>query len=89
MPAFDGKENCPLCHGSGTLYDWVPYGMGNVQMPTGCDCVAEQMDAWQEAQDAMRDEFDVLEQQAEDLTTEQTARYAELYAKLYGHVFER
>ena len=21
MPAFDGNPDCPLCHGSGTLYD--------------------------------------------------------------------
>lgn len=84
MPAFDGKENCPLCHGSGTLYDWVPYGSGDVQMPTGCDCVAEQMDAWQEAQDALQAEFDALEQQAEDLAAERTGRYADLLRQLYG-----
>ena len=73
MPSFDGKEDCPLCHGTGTLYDWVPYGMGNVQMPTGCDCVAEQEDAWQEAQNAILAEFDALESQGEDLDAKQEA----------------
>lgn len=84
MPAFDGNPDCPLCHGSGTLYDWVPYGMGDVQMPTGCDCVAEQEDAWQEAQDATREEFDALKQQAEDLAVEKQTRYADLLRQLYG-----
>lgn len=84
MPAFDGKENCPLCHGSGTQSYRVPYGSGDVQMPTGCDCVAEQMDAWQEAQDALQAEFDALEQQAEDLAAERTGRYADLLRQLYG-----
>ena len=70
MPAFDGKENCPLCHGSGTLYDWVPYGMGICTLPIDCYCITEQAEAWREAQDALRDEFDGLEQQAKDLAAE-------------------
>ena len=84
MPTFDGLPDCPLCHGTGTLYDWVPYGSGDIQMPIGCDCVAEQMDAWQEAQDALQAEFDALEQQAEDLAAERTGRYADLLRQLYG-----
>ena len=84
MPAFDGNPDCPLCHGSGTLYDWVPYGMGNVQMPTGCDCVAEQMDAWRNRQDALQADHDALEAQTDDLTFDQVAEYAWLHRQLYG-----
>ena len=84
MPAFDGKENCPLCHGSGTQSYRVPYGSGDVQMPTGCDCVAEQMDAWQEAQDAMQAEHDALEAQPEPSTPSEVARYDVLHRQLYG-----
>lgn len=32
------REDCGMCHGTGVVYDWVPYGMGNVRMPTGCEC---------------------------------------------------
>ena len=39
---------CRLCHGSGTVYDWVPYGMGNTAMPSTCDCVLEQVDDGEE-----------------------------------------
>ena len=70
MPPFDGLPDCPSCHGSGILYDWVPYGMGNVRIPIDCYCITEQAEAWREAQDALRDEFDGLEQQAKDLAAE-------------------
>ena len=84
MPSFDGKEDSPLCHGTGTLYDWVPYGMGNVQMPTGCDCIGAQQDEWEEAEAALRAEFDALEMQDDDLTPAQNARYTELHRVFYG-----
>lgn len=30
---------CPLCHGSGVVYDSVDYGSTTVQMPSMCECV--------------------------------------------------
>lgn len=69
-----GLPDCSRCHGSGTLYDWVPYGNGDVRMAIDCYCVAEQIDAFQ-------DELDALGEQ-ENPTPEQTARYAKLRASL-------
>lgn len=31
--------HCPECHGTGIVFDWVPYGSTNVRMESGCDCV--------------------------------------------------
>ena len=36
MPA---NPECKYCHGTGIVYDWVPYGSTNVRMETECDCV--------------------------------------------------
>ena len=66
MPFFDGREDCPYCHGSGTVYDWVPYGMGNVQMPTDCNCVVFQLEEWEAGQETNDAEFDSLESQDDD-----------------------
>jgi hypothetical protein len=35
--------DCPYCHGEGYVVDWVPmpFGSGNCQMRTGCECVAD------------------------------------------------
>jgi hypothetical protein len=30
--------NCEFCHGTGVVYDWVPYGSTNVPMPSACEC---------------------------------------------------
>lgn len=65
-PLFDGREDCPYCHGSGTVYDWVPYGMGNVQMPTDCNCVVFQLEEWEAGQETNDAEFDSLESQDDD-----------------------
>lgn len=31
--------DCGICHGEGTVYDLVPYGSTNVQMPYPCECM--------------------------------------------------
>lgn len=33
--------DCPYCHGQGYVIDWVPvpFGHGNCQMRTGCECL--------------------------------------------------
>ncbi len=31
--------DCGICHGTGTVYDWEPYGSANVQRPSPCECV--------------------------------------------------
>ena len=36
--------HCEYCHGSGEVYDSVPYGMGNTLMASWCSCVEEQVD---------------------------------------------
>jgi hypothetical protein len=33
------NPNCRECYGTGTVYDWVPYGIGSITMPSQCDCV--------------------------------------------------
>ena len=39
------NPNCRYCHGLGEIDgDWVPYGMGNAQLPADfCDCVTSQL----------------------------------------------
>ena len=39
MIELKADKNCKFCHGSGTVYDWVPYGSTNVSMPSDCECV--------------------------------------------------
>ncbi len=36
-------DECPLgiCDGSGTVYDYVPYGNGSVRMPVDCECTED------------------------------------------------
>lgn len=40
------KRDCPNCHGTGEVDDWVPapFGHGNIPMPSLCSCVEEQTD---------------------------------------------
>ncbi len=40
------NKYCGACGGSGRVYDWVPvpFGVGNCQMPTDCDCLYEDVD---------------------------------------------
>lgn len=40
------KQDCPNCHGTGEVDDWVPrpFGGGSVAMPSLCSCVEEQTD---------------------------------------------
>lgn len=40
------RADCPFCHGSGEVNDWVPapFGSGSVPMPSLCECVDEQCD---------------------------------------------
>lgn len=40
------KQDCPFCHGTGEVNDWVPapFSSGNVPMPSLCGCVEEQTD---------------------------------------------
>lgn len=85
-PSFDGLPDCPLCHGYGELYDWVPmpFGTGNCRMPTGCDCIADQEDAWIAKQEDTQREFDFLENYDGELTEEQLTRYNVLHKLLYG-----
>jgi hypothetical protein len=35
------NPKCTSCHGTGTVYDSVPYGSYNIGMPSQCDCVVE------------------------------------------------
>lgn len=37
------KEGCEFCHGTGTVSDWVDYGMTSVPIESTCDCVIEQL----------------------------------------------
>lgn len=39
------RHDCPSCHGSGEISDYVPapFGSGMVRMPSYCRCVEEQM----------------------------------------------
>lgn len=34
--------DCPICKGSGLVFDWVPYGDTNVQLYSGCECTEEE-----------------------------------------------
>jgi hypothetical protein len=47
MPTERIKPNpeCKACHGSGEIIDFVPmpFGSGDCQMPSFCDCVIEQL----------------------------------------------
>lgn len=40
------KADCPACGGRGTVYDSVPvpFGVGNCQMETDCECPYEDVD---------------------------------------------
>ncbi len=40
------KKGCPACKGSGVIYDSVPmpFGSGNCQMPSDCECAYEDVD---------------------------------------------
>ena len=33
------NPDCSYCHGTGTVYDSVPYGSTNVSMPSECECM--------------------------------------------------
>lgn len=35
---IEAYGDCKACNGEGTVYDSVPYGATNVQMPSVCDC---------------------------------------------------
>jgi len=37
------KSDCQFCHGSGTVYDSVPWGMGSTLMPNSCDCALDNL----------------------------------------------
>jgi len=39
MVTISAYEDCPVCHGDGVVYDWVPipFGSGNCRMLSGCD----------------------------------------------------
>lgn len=45
MSEYKANPDCHWCHGAGTVYDWVPYGMGEVQMPTPCECLSRDVDS--------------------------------------------
>lgn len=38
------KLDCRYCHGTGEVYDSVPYGSGGAMLPSFCGCVEEQAD---------------------------------------------
>jgi len=38
------EQDCPFCHGTGEVNDWVDYGSTKVPMPSLCGCVEEQME---------------------------------------------
>lgn len=46
MQTIKPRADCPDCHGSGEVNDWVPapFGSGNVPMPSLCWYVDEQTD---------------------------------------------
>lgn len=35
--------DCDACRGRGETYDWVDYGSTRAQLPSLCDCIAEQL----------------------------------------------
>lgn len=81
MPSFGGLLDCPECHGSGTLYDLVPWGMGYTSMPIDCYCIAQQQEEWITKKEAIEDELIFLEN-CDELTEELVARYDALYKLL-------
>jgi len=44
MQTIKPDPNCPECHGTGEVYDWVDYGSTRVSMPSFCSCVENQTD---------------------------------------------
>ena len=50
------SESCSYCHGSGTVYDTVPWGSTTAQMPSTCECVHDSAPA-----DATDEEMDNAE----------------------------
>ena len=52
------NPNCKYCHGSGTVYDTVPYGSTTASLPSNCNCVEEQLP---EEFDDQVDEVEVVE----------------------------
>jgi len=39
---MQAKEDCPICHGTGQTFDWVPYGSTNVRRYMECECTDEE-----------------------------------------------
>jgi hypothetical protein len=39
----NADPDCPYCHGTGYVSDWVPvpFGSGNCEMRTGCECLPD------------------------------------------------
>lgn len=37
------KPGCKYCHGTGDVYDAVPYGSTTAWLPSLCDCVCDQI----------------------------------------------
>ena len=52
------NPNCSFCHGSGTVYDIVPYGSTTASMPSNCVCIDEQLP---EDFDCMFDEIEIVQ----------------------------
>ena len=55
MKTVHAREDCRDCHGSGTVYDYVPYGATSVPMPSDCEACAL---AALERGDLTEEEFD-------------------------------
>lgn len=34
--------DCPVCHGTGEVFDWVPYGDTRVRLYSACECTWEE-----------------------------------------------
>lgn len=43
--------DCRYCHGSGIVYDIVPYGSTTASMPSDCGCIWEQVPYFNDDED--------------------------------------
>jgi hypothetical protein len=39
MSKITPDPKCPICHGTGTVTDWVDYGSTRVPIETPCECL--------------------------------------------------
>ena len=86
------NSNCPHCHGSGKVTDWVDYGPTQVQIESYCACVEAQAeeDTLEQTIEIVLDNSAYLKAEAEsDARYDETIRMAELQAEESMNATER